>query len=99
MATMIAWCSTPWLLSVRMNERRSLQRQSPHSLIWRKPLHISSGCLSTSAWGAIPNICCNLSMRNVFVLIYGDSLNIPIVCSRCMGTYGSPCIFCTHWSI
>jgi hypothetical protein len=48
------------------------------------------GCLSTSTWGAISNISCNLSMRNVFM--YRDSLNIFIVCGTCTVTSGSPCI-------
>jgi hypothetical protein len=43
--------------------------------------------------GAISNTCCNLSMRNVFVLMYRDPLNILIVYSRYSGTIGSPCIF------
>jgi hypothetical protein len=50
-------------------------------------------CVSTSTWGAIFSICCNVSsMRNVFVLIYRDSLNILIILDRFTGTFGSLCI-------
>jgi hypothetical protein len=82
---------------VGRNERHSLQRQSTHSLNWRKPSQISPRCLSMSIWRPFPTfIVAYVSMRNVFVLIYRDSLNISIVCSRYTGTCVAHPVFPAH---
>jgi hypothetical protein len=37
-------------------------------------------------------ICCKLSMRNIFVLMYRDSLTMLVFCGRCVVTSGTLCI-------
>jgi hypothetical protein len=53
--------------------------------------------MSTSMWGTISNICCNLRMRTAHVLMQRDPLNILIV--RCTGNFGSSCIIIVHYFV
>jgi hypothetical protein len=46
LATTVARSYTPWLLVCGSNERRSLQRQSPHSLNWESYCKIHQECHS-----------------------------------------------------
>jgi hypothetical protein len=41
---------------------------------------------------AISNVSCNFKLRNVFGLMYRDSLNILIVEGKCTGTFSMSCI-------
>jgi hypothetical protein len=46
--------------------------------------------VSKHVW-VMSNFCCNVSRRNIFVLVYRESLNISIVYGRCTVTFSSSC--------